>query len=420
MAHRRLVALFLCAVCISQTSAQTKQDPTVSSLAGQKFLRKTELNQLKFPSANPNVEKGRKSLALGLWLPKRTFRSDEPVHALFVLKNYSRNSQVLDMGLTLTSNESLVWNMAKVHLEAVNLKGSQQSRSEGAIWACGKPLAVIEGNSYQCFRGDLRRLVQPGSYKLRWNYGKLISREVTFEVLEGKESPSPLGTTHENQYWLTLLGEMKPVQIGPKPPKSEFDCKGIRRQSFAAISRSLAAGYGDRYYPDIHDLPTADEFMTVSAKIVKPKGKKSLALDVTLNPTANAKAYRLNDVRFSLALMVLPKPGVELLQRKGELEEPDKQGFGIDKRKSNSTPWKSLSFLVHLPDDWANKLYFHGPARCALVISSERIEDRSFLVQRLDKIWPKTKRLLPPRWKGVLRTPWMEINIRETMVENEK
>ncbi len=269
---------FACFVIVSPAfSQQELREVGVSPLASMNVLTKKQLDQLKFPPDRGLADKRYNKLRLGVWMSKEEYRTGEPIYALFVVKN-DGPKRGLDMWLIVSAQESTAWNAGGLTIKLVDKppghKHSLQLLSH--IWSCPRssPMTSVGEGSYLCFRGDLHgHRLPPGTYSLSWRYGKSRSNQVQFKILteraKGAKKRDLMGN-HEFYGWITLWTRLRELNVDADGlPHRYVEVAGTRPQFFEGMSRSLAMGHDNRWYPDIYALPTSDDKLRVLARFVR-------------------------------------------------------------------------------------------------------------------------------------------------------
>ena len=423
-----LLALVLLLFLPSSLLAQEK-DHLSLSLIRKKVLTQSELEKLSFPPPMKDVKERQQGFGLGLWMAKREFVDGEPVYALLVVKNYTKKYRGLRMWFT--TKDRYPRSGSRLHLTALDPPKYKPRLHLSKItsWCTDAPPCWMKPNGYMCLRVDLFPRTQPGRYKLHWSFGDMRSPEVHFRVVARNPAPKRpdiLGHYDSPDYWLTLYGEMK--EIDPQTGSVNFLCRSLYRNSIDGISKNLTTGMTyreirnveNRYYPDVYDLPTRDECLQVSAKIVPAKHKSGVSMEVTLHPVKGGKLYDLEHVRFSLNLIVIPDPTATRVKRvakfrsvgKGNSTYPPRKAISLRDTKCR----QNLTMRVDIPPDWAKLFSFHGKARCALVLSDHPIRSGvpwTLTIEHRAVIGLKSR----PRWRGVVRTPWLALDIEENALQ---
>ncbi len=410
-------------------------EPGTSALADKEVLTKKELDKLPFP---PQPNGGRAPFQIGVWMSKTRYEQGEPVRALFVLKNYGK-TQGVDFYAVFPGSGGTAYNNGAVHIRAVKLdlpKGTPVPNFLSAhTWVCGiGSLSQVEAKSYWCFRRDLAKSgLVPGTYVAWWSYGKKNSEKVTFRVLrkQAKQMVTPQFVRPlEYHFWLELQGRGVCSKIDANNAAHQiYPWGGWRSRGWLSVASDLAAGHktGEKtqWYLNPHDLPTSDEVLKVSGKWITSKGRKKqppTIFEVQLNSVAKGKKVNFDNVRWHPVLVVIPTKGAKLLKdierwakvrRNFELPEDQKdsaQDVNFGKKRTGSR-W---NVRIVLPKDWTKRLPFHGPAVCAVVLTSHRIRPRAgnrVMLREMRKSVLLEQTEVITRWEGLLRTPWVKIDV---------
>lgn len=434
------LSFFTAISMLPNATLMAQENTYISPLAGNSVLTKKQLDSLSLGqqkvaevrSKNGNeikkyklgeqsweLSSSAKDLNLGIWMSKNQYKMGEPIHALILLKNTGA-SRGLDMWLTVSQHEYISWNSSRLHITQVNDFRDKGTKKQPVlfqhIWSCGKPLATIK--DYVVIRGDLRCMnLSPGQYRLSWNYGSLCSNEVEFTIVKEKSilpNEKEIIGGHRHHTWINLHHNAKrdDTTISENGiANSKIKIVRCEYPIFEHMSRSLGMGRKGLWYPDIYDIPISDSLLSVTSKL-KSKSDETSSIPMSIPMELSAKTGKLpadlQPDNLHFALIVVPTDGAKLISpihsrhsRSGE--------DSIDRALQIRPPLSQLQLNVELPPNWANNLPFHGPGKMALLIGSEPFRDRTGW--RGVEALPKALEFGPPRWQGILRTPWLDINV---------
>jgi hypothetical protein len=416
-----LVLLPLALPALGSQPSRPKGDG--AALAGRAVLTAAELDALEFfadfdspASRDRAAAEGVDRLALGVWVSRHQYREGEPIPVLFAVRN-TGPARGLDLRIELAPAEAAEYNGARLRLECTDAGGSWKQRLN-RIYVCGGPLpTAIERGCYHCAGGDLRALgggrLPPGSYRLAWGYRGLKSNVVNFAVLPARDGGAVAAEARRPLAGVIALegGKLEGLPNGAREHSLRLTGVRAARLWTREVASHLASGVADKYYPSLSEVPVLDGGLEATARWIR-RGHAGLpsAVEVTLraaHPHAGL-AIRPHDLHF--ALLVEPHPGNPASVQRHGLVTGDVKETATDARLLDLD--RPLTWRIELPEGWERHALLAGPARVAVLLSTERWHDRSLGRQGVIRAAAREK-LVGSRqaWAGVLRSPWLDVDL---------
>jgi hypothetical protein len=422
MAPRSAVLVLLLPLSLSALSAQiARPKGDGAALAGRPVLTAAELDALEFSSAFDSADsqaraagEGVDKLALGVWVSRREYREGEPVPVLFVVRNRGP-ARGLDLRIELTTAEAAEYNGARLRLECTDPDTTWRQRLSHTYVCGGPPLALIERGGYHCCGGDLRALgggrLPPGSYRLCWGYRGLKSNVVDFTVLPARDAGAvpPLARRPVAGILALEGGKLEGLPNGAREHSLHLTGARAAPRRTWEIASQLAAGVAGKYYPSLADVPALDGGLEAIARFIR-RGTGGLpsAVEVTLRAAHPYQDLVIHPTELRFALLVEPQPGnPAAVQRYAPTAADGKESMKNQRFLVLDRP---VTLRIELPEGWERHAPLAGPARVAVLLSTERLRARPS--GRLEVTRPVERQAIGSRqtWVGVLRSPWLDVD----------
>jgi hypothetical protein len=422
MAPRSAALLLLLPLALpAQPPARPRGDG--AALAGRPVLTAAELDALEFSDAFDSPESRDRApresvdrLALGVWVSRRQYREGEPVPVLLAVRN-TGPARGLDLRIELNTSEAAEYNGARLHLECTDAGTPWKQRLSRTYVCGGPPLATIERGGYYCAGGDLRALgggrLPPGAYRLSWGYRGLKSNTVHFTVLPARDGKAVAPLSRRPPAGTLALGEGKLEGLPDGAREHSLRLTGARAAWSGPyeIAPHLAAGVAGKYYPSLADLPVLDDGLEVTARLIRRvPGALPAAVEITLRAAHPYKDLVIHPGDLHFALLVEPWPGNPAAVR------PHAAGKAGDfkdtaKRHESLVLDRPLTLRLDLPEGWERHAPLTGPARVAVLVSTERLRRRDLRGAKEVRVPARAGGPRRQAWRGVLRSPWLEIEL---------
>lgn len=377
------------------------------------IVTKADLDRLPFPARDPlllpAIEErcpGSKHAALALYLPRTRLSVGEPVPAYFVVKHTGRREPLgLHMRLDLFRPTPGLRNSCAITLTPRS-GGSVGSVLLRTISCGGGPLVEVPVGGYYIAKGDLGRLASgplpAGEYDVSWSYTGIPSNSVRFAVVADREPPRGVRPVHALRFLEITERDERLEQVQKKLERVDepvvWAKPGLAPLDASGVAAELGVGVGERFYPDLHDLPESDDVMLATAEWEKDR------VFVTLRPNTPNRAVRLADEPHYYLLIASDRRG-----EAGDRPE-EKAQEKLAEHRSVSAP---RTVEIRLPRDWKKRTGVVGTARVAVLVSTKKIEPKySGLVEKV-KLLERLRHDNAARWGGVLRTPFTEMQFPE-------
>ena len=415
-----LLLPLLCLPVLSGPAAKPPARPRTdgSALVSRPVLTAAELDALAFSAAadssrpwDQSAREDVKNLSLGVWVSCRAYREGEPIPALFAVRNRGPR-RGLDMRIELAPAEAGMYNGARIRLERTNPGNTWRQRLQHTYICGGPPLAGIEHDGYHCSGGDLRALgggqLPAGAYCVWWSYSARKSNVVEFTVLPNRDGQPGAGLSRRALAGIIELtgGKLEGLTDGAREHSLRLTGARAAHRWPREVGPHLASGVAGKYYPSLADLPVLDGGLEATARLLRREpAALPFAVEVTLRAALGGKDMVLaRDLH--LALLVEPQPGnLDRVLHNGPRSEraPDMMShnheFLLD---------RPLVLRIDLPANWERHARLTGPARVAVLVSTERLHRREpgrQVTERVRRAGGSPRQ----EWRGVLRSPWLEV-----------
>jgi hypothetical protein len=420
MAPRSAALLLLLPLALpAQPPARPKGDG--AALAGRPVLTAAELDALTFSTAfalpesrDRAAEDGVDRLALGVWVSRPQYREGEPIPVLFAVRN-TGPARGLDMRIELNTSEAAEYNGARLHLECTDAGSTWKQRLSRTYVCGGPPLATIERGGYYCAGGDLRALgggrLPSGVYRLSWGYRGLKSNAAHFTVLPARDGKAAAPLSRRPPAGILALGEGKLEGLPDGAREHALRLTGARAAWSGPyeIAPHLAAGVAGKYYPSLANLPVLDGGLEVTARLIRRvPGALPAAVEITLRAAHPYEDLVIHPGDLIFALLVEPRSSDPAAVK------PHAAGKAGDfketaKRHEYLVLDRPLTLRLDLPEGWERHAPLTGPARMAVLVSTERLRRR--VLRGVEEVRVLTRAGRPRRqaWRGVLRSPWLDV-----------
>jgi hypothetical protein len=395
MANQTRVWLWLLAALgAAPAAAADKPFP----LADKGYFTRSELDLLKFPPPviDPDAAQGRlekkspQEIAYGTFLPQTKVPDGEPV-PVYLIARLNADCRVHALWIDALHEFAGSEFGARIYLKDLKtgeyLKGKLEEGSRTV-----KPKTSLRAGDYYMTRADLRRLfrsLRPGRYEVSWGGPRQRSAPAVFEVTERKDLSArwqkELPTSRADFQILEVTNAQK---SGPLFSWGKTDISGGDSWD---ITARLSRGIGGKYYPDVFDLPTADEHLSLHGEW----SARDRRLKLTFAPRRD-QTIELPD-----------RPHIFLLVESDGLQRlrvmRDSNELLALPEEENLAP---RTLEVTLPED-LDGLIDSGKVKFTVAVSSEDLSEnrRHRLIAQIEREGVK-------RWAGVLRTQSFEVEVK--------
>jgi hypothetical protein len=367
-------------------------------LADKGYFTGSELDLLEFPPPviDPDIAQGRlekkapQEIAYGTFLPQTKVADGEPVPVYLIAR---LNADCREHALWIDALHEFAGSEfgARVYLKDLKTGEFLKGRVEKGSHAV-KTIIPLRAGDYYIMRADLGRLfrsLRPGHYEVSWGGPRQRSAPVAFEVTERKDLsarwPKDLPASGANFQILEVTNTQKGA-----PPFS-WGKTDISGGDSWDITARLSRGIGGKYYPDVRDLPTADELLSLHGEW----SAKDRRLKLTFAPRRDQQVELPN--RPYLFLLIESDHFLPLRVMRKSLDQ-------LTLPEEEKLVPRTLE--ITLPEDF-DGLIDSGKVRFTAVVSSEGLSER-----RPDRLQVQIEREGVKRWAGVLRTQAFEVELK--------